>query len=52
MRKNKQLNRSSIFPIKVNKLKSLLQSNFKNSPDLAFFIYEHQDKKIAIFFLS
>ncbi|WP_404451617.1 spore germination protein [Virgibacillus necropolis] len=52
MRKNRHKNKSSIFPIKVGELKDLLQSKFENNPDLIFSIYQHQNKRIAVFFIS
>ncbi|ASN06633.1 spore germination protein [Virgibacillus necropolis] len=54
MRKSRHKNksRSSIFPIKVDELQDLLESKFENNPDLIFTIYEHQQKKVAIFFIA
>ncbi|WP_106498151.1 spore germination protein [Lentibacillus sp. Marseille-P4043] len=49
-RRKKQPN--SIFPLKVDKLKQIMQSKFENNEDLIFSIYEHQGKKIAVFFIS
>ncbi|WP_430787917.1 spore germination protein [Virgibacillus flavescens] len=49
-KKNKM--KSSIFPIKVDELKIKLESKFENNPDLIFTTYEHQQKKIAVFFIA
>lgn len=52
MRKNQAKSSNSIFPIKVDKLKKQMESRFENNPDLVFTIYEHQKKKIAVFYIA
>ncbi|GAB3060838.1 spore germination protein [Virgibacillus ainsalahensis] len=52
MRKSRQKQSSKLFPIKVDKLEKLMQSRFEDNPDLNFSIYEHQNKKIAVFYIS
>lgn len=55
MKRNRQRkkNPDSIFPIKIDKLKQIMQSKFENNDDLLFTIYEQeQGKKAAVFFIS
>ncbi|WP_100011357.1 spore germination protein [Lentibacillus sediminis] len=52
MRKNQAKSSNNIFPIKVDKLKKQMESRFENNPDLVFTIYEHQKKKIAVFYIG
>ncbi|WP_164669639.1 spore germination protein [Virgibacillus doumboii] len=54
MRKNRRrtAKKNSIFPIEVDRLKKMLQSEFEGNPDLTFSIFEHKHKKIAVFYLS
>lgn len=51
MRKQRQHDKQSdsIFPIEVDELQKLIESKFKNDPDLIFTVYKHQGKKIAVF---
>ncbi|RDW18150.1 spore germination protein [Oceanobacillus arenosus] len=54
MRKRFRSNKQSdnVFPIAIDELKQLVQDNFPNNPDLAFSIYHHNGKKMAVFFIS
>ena len=52
MRKRLKSQSNNIFPIKVDELEKLMKSKFENNPDLSFSIYEHQNKKIGVFFIS
>src|SRR5690625_1496934 len=43
----------NIFPLKINQLLRTMKQNFKYLfDDLHFTIYEHQDKRIAVFYIS
>lgn len=52
MRKRMKRSSKNIFPLKIDELEHLMASEFKNSPDLSFSKYEHQHKKIAVFFIT
>lgn len=45
-------NDKNIFPMKIEELEKLLQNRFENNPDLSFTVYDHENKKIAVFFIS
>lgn len=38
--------------MKIEELEKLLQNRFENNPDLSFTVYDHENKKIAVFFIS
>ncbi|PAV29814.1 spore germination protein [Virgibacillus profundi] len=52
MRKKRKQQLNSLFPITVEKLEQLMNERFENNPDLSISTYEHQDKKIAVFFIG
>ncbi|MBP2076714.1 spore germination protein [Oceanobacillus polygoni] len=52
MRKRLKRSSKNIFPLKIDELEHLLMREFTNSPDLGFSKYEHQNKKIAVFFIT
>ncbi|WP_054861676.1 spore germination protein [Gracilibacillus sp. JCM 18860] len=43
---------SKLFPINVDKLKTLMESKFENNPDLSFTIFEKSEARIAVFYIS
>lgn len=43
---------NKLFPLTIEKLKSLLDSKFENNPDLTFSVYEKENSKIAVFFID
>ncbi|GFZ76193.1 spore germination protein [Compostibacillus humi] len=45
-------NDKNIFPMKIEELEKLLKNRFENNPDLSFTVYDHENKKIAVFFIS
>ncbi len=51
MRKGKNKS-SKLFPISVDKLKTLMESKFENNPDLSFTIFEKSEARIAVFYIS
>ncbi|OZU87875.1 spore germination protein [Virgibacillus indicus] len=52
MRKRRKQESSSLFPIKIDQFEKLLKSKFENNPDLSFSVYEHENKKAAVFYIS
>lgn len=51
MKRSRSTVKESIFPIKVDELKTILEDQFRNNSDLSFSIYEQNGKKIAVFFI-
>ncbi|AIF42662.1 spore germination protein [Virgibacillus sp. SK37] len=51
MRKRKQW-KKQIFPTEIEQLEEIMQSKFKDNPDLSFSKYEHMGKKIAVFYIG
>ncbi|WP_449354127.1 spore germination protein [Virgibacillus natechei] len=52
MRNRRKRQSDSIFPLKVDELKTIMESKFENNPDLAFSIYEQENKKVAVFSIA
>lgn len=52
MKKARRKATNSLFPIKAEKLKQLLISEFENSTDISFSIFESANQRIAVFYLS
>ncbi|MFD1037612.1 hypothetical protein ACFQ3N_04125 [Virgibacillus byunsanensis] len=42
----------NIFPLKIDELEKLMKNKFENNEDLIFSTYEHQQKKIALFYIN
>lgn len=51
MRKRMKRSSKNMFPLKIDELEQIMKSEFEKSPDLSFSKYEHQNKKIAVFFI-
>ncbi|WP_337019785.1 spore germination protein, partial [Oceanobacillus massiliensis] len=51
MRKNRKSKSTEIFPLKIDQLEPMLQNKFDSNNDLSFSVYEHQNKKIAVFYI-
>lgn len=49
---SKSRRNKSSFPLKVEQLKEILNSQFENNKDLNFTIYEQNAKKVAVFFIE
>ncbi|MFD2630254.1 spore germination protein [Oceanobacillus kapialis] len=52
MKKARRKATNSLFPIQAEKLKQLLISEFENSTDLSYSIFENANQRIAVFYLS
>lgn len=51
--KNQQRNKQdNIFPLKIKKLEEMIQDHFNNNLDLNLSVYKHQEKNIAVFYIS
>ncbi|MFC4024572.1 spore germination protein [Oceanobacillus longus] len=51
MRKSRKNKYTNIFPSKMEQLEELLTSKFENNTDLSFSVYNHLNKKIAVFYI-
>ncbi|WP_121604831.1 spore germination protein [Virgibacillus sp. Bac332] len=52
MRRAKKKKTSSIFPSKLEDLQAILQQKFDHNSDLNYTIYNHQNQRIAVFYIT
>lgn len=45
-------NSSRDFPIKLDELQKQINRKFRNNSDISFTVYDHQDSKLAVFFID